>query len=43
MIGDNINMDIKVPYEIGMNVYYLSKGMNSNYPSIEKIENLKEI
>ena len=43
MIGDNINMDIKVPYEIGMNVYYLSKGKNSNYPSIEKIENLKEI
>ena len=43
MIGDNIDMDIKVPYEMGMKVYYLSKGKKSNYPSIEKIEDLKDI
>ena len=43
MIGDNIDMDIKVPYEMGMNVYYLSKGKKTNYPIIEKIEDLKEV
>ena len=43
MIGDNVNMDIKVPYEMGMNVYYLSKGKASIYPSIDKIEDLKEM
>lgn len=43
MIGDSIDMDIKVPYEMGMKVYYLSKGKKSNYPSIEKIEELKKI
>lgn len=43
MIGDNIDMDIKVPYKLGMKVYYLSKGKKSNYPSIEKIEDLKEV
>ena len=43
MIGDNVNMDIKVPYEMGINVYYLSKGKKTNYPSIEKIEDLKEM
>lgn len=43
MIGDNINMDIKVPYEMGMNVYYLNKGKDNRYPSIDKIEDLKEM
>lgn len=43
MIGDNFNMDIKVPYEMGMNVYYLSKGIDSRYPSIDKLEELKEM
>lgn len=43
MIGDNIDMDIKLPYKLGIKVYYLSKGKKSNYPSIEKIEDLKEV
>ena len=43
MIGDNIKMDIEVPCEMGMNVYYLSKGKKTNYPSIEKLEDLKEM
>ena len=43
MIGDNIEMDIKVPYELGMNVLYFSKGKNSKYPSINKFEELKEM
>ena len=43
MIGDNIKMDIEVPYKLGMNVYYLSKGKKTNYPSIEKLEDLKEM
>ena len=43
MVGDNIAMDIEVPYKMGMNVYYLSKGKDSIYQSIEKIEDLKEM
>ena len=43
MVGDNIEMDIKVPYELGMNVLYFSKGKNSKYPSINKFEELKEM
>lgn len=43
MIGDNLDMDIKVPYEMNMNVYYLSKGKDSRYPSINKIKDLKEM
>ena len=43
MIGDNIEMDIKVPYELGMNVLYYSKGKDSKYPSINKFEELKEM
>lgn len=43
MIGDNLDMDIKIPYEMGMNVYYLNKGKECKYPSIEKIEDLKEM
>ena len=42
MIGDNLEVDIKVPYEIGMNVYHLNKFGNSKYPTIKKIEDLKE-
>lgn len=43
MIGDSIDMDIKVPYEMGMNVYHLSKNGTSEYPTIRKIEELKEM
>lgn len=43
MIGDNIDMDILVPFNMGMNVYYLSKGKKSIYPSINKIEDLKKL
>jgi len=42
MVGDNLDMDIKVPYEIGMNVYHLNKFGTSKYPTIKKIEELKE-
>ena len=42
MIGDNLEVDIKVPYEIGMNVYHLNKFGTTNYPTIRKIEDLKE-
>lgn len=43
MIGDSIRADIKVPYEMGMNVYYLSLDNNTEYPTINSIERLKEI
>jgi len=43
MIGDNLNIDIKVPYEMGMNVYYFSNNINDKYPTINKIEQLKEL
>lgn len=42
MIGDNLEVDIKVPYEIGMNVYHLNKFGTTKYPTIRKIEELKE-
>ena len=42
IVGDNYDMDINVPYEIGMNVYYLTN-KESNYPSIKKISDLKEL
>ena len=42
MIGDNLEMDIKTPYEIGMNVYHLNRFGTSKYPTIRKIEDLKE-
>lgn len=43
MIGDSLEMDIKVPYEIGMQVYHLNKFGTSKYPTIRKIEELKEM
>ncbi len=43
MIGDSIKMDIEVPNEMGMKVYYLNKGKKSNYPCIERLEDLKEM
>ena len=43
MIGDNLEVDIKVPYELGMNVYHLNKYGTSKYPTIKKIEELKEM
>ena len=43
MIGDNFDMDIKVPHELGMFVYYLSKDNKLDYPSISKIEELKNL
>jgi len=42
MVGDNLDVDIKVPYEMGMNVYHLNKFGTSKYPTINKIEELKE-
>ena len=42
MVGDNLDVDIKNPYEMGMNVYYLTNN-ESSYPSIKSIEELKEI
>lgn len=42
MVGDNLEVDIKVPYEMGMNVYHLNKVGTSKYPTIKKIEDLKE-
>ena len=43
MVGDNLNIDIKVPYEMGMEVYYLSKTKKIKYPTIDRIEKLKEL
>ena len=43
MIGDNLEVDIKVPYEMGMQVYHLNKFGTSKYPTIRKIEDLKEM
>ena len=42
MIGDNLEVDIKIPYEMGMQVYHLNKLGTSKYPTIRKIEDLKE-
>jgi len=43
IIGDNLEVDIKVPYEMGMQVYHLNKFGTSKYPTIRKIEDLKEM
>lgn len=40
MIGDNFDIDIKVPIEIGMNVYYLTN-KETDYPNIKSISDLK--
>lgn len=43
MIGDNLLVDIKVPYEMGMNVYHINKKGTSKYPTIRSIDELKEL
>lgn len=43
MIGDNLNVDIKVPFSLGMNVYHLNKNGKTKYPTIKKISDLKEL
>ena len=43
MIGDNLKVDIEVPYEMGMNVYHINKFGTTKYPTIRKIEDLKEM
>ena len=43
MVGDNLEVDIKVPYEIGMKVFHINKHGTSKYPTINKIEDLKEM
>ena len=43
MIGDNLKVDIEVPYELGFNVYHLNKFGTSKYPTIRKIKELKEM
>lgn len=43
MVGDNLNMDIKIPYELGINVYHLNKNGITKYPTIKKISDLKEL
>lgn len=43
IIGDNVLMDIEIPYQMGMHVYHLCKNKNSEYPCIRKIEELKEL
>ena len=42
MIGDSLDVDIKVPYEMGMKVYYFTN-KKTDYPSIKKISDLKEL
>ena len=42
MVGDSIDADIKVPYEMGMNVFHLNKYGTSKYPTIKAIKDLKE-
>lgn len=43
MVGDNFNVDIKVPKEMGLNVYYLSKNKKEGYNTINSISELKEL
>lgn len=42
MVGDNLEVDIKVPYSMGMNVYYLNKEELKDIPTIKNIYELKE-
>ena len=42
MVGDSIESDIKVPYEMGMKVFHLNKYGTSKYPTIRAIKDLKE-
>lgn len=43
IVGDNLNIDIKIPYEMGMNVYHLNNKGTSKYPTIRKVSDLKEL
>lgn len=43
MVGDNLNVDIKVPFELGINVYHLNKNGKTKYPTIKNISDLKEL
>lgn len=43
MVGDNLNMDIKVPSELGIGVYHLNKNGKTKYPTIKNISDLKEL
>jgi FMN phosphatase YigB (HAD superfamily) len=44
MVGDSINYDIKIPYEMGLKVYYLNKKKDVTiYPSINEISDLEEL
>lgn len=43
MIGDNLDMDIKIPYSMGINVFHLSKEKKGEYPTINKIEELRKV
>ena len=43
MVGDNLEVDIKVPYQMGVNVYHLNRFGTTKYPTIKKIEELKEL
>lgn len=42
MVGDNLELDILVPFNMGMEVYYVTKKDNLNYNTIKKLEDLKE-
>lgn len=43
IVGDNLNVDIKVPHELGINVYHLNKNGKTKYPTIKNISDLKEL
>lgn len=43
MIGDNFEVDIKVPKEMGLEVYYLNMNKKDGYNTISDIKMLKEL
>lgn len=43
MVGDNFEVDIKVPSEMGVKTYYLSKNKKEDYNTINSISELKEL
>ena len=43
MFGDNLDMYIKIPYSMGINVFHLSKEKKGEYPTINKIEELRKV
>ena len=42
MIGDNLKVDIEVPFEMGINVFHINKFGITKYPTIKRIIELKE-